>query len=42
MNNAVYGNTIENLRNRIEAPKITIENRHQSQVTCRTKYLTMI
>ena len=47
MNNAAYGKTMRNLRNKIGVKlvgnrKKTIYNGHQNQATCRTKYLTMI
>ena len=44
INNAIYGKTIKNLRNRIDVKLINNEkeywNVHQNQ--CRTKYLTII
>ena len=46
MNNSIYGKAMKNLRNRINVKlvttKKTIQNVHQNQVTCRTKYLTII
>ena len=43
---AIYGKTMENLRNRIDVRLVnnenTIWNGHQSQVICHTKYLPMI
>ena len=46
MNNSIYGKAMKNLRNRINVKlvttKKTIQNVRQNQVTCRTKYLTII
>ena len=52
MNKSVYGETMENLKNRIDVKltskkkmgnkKKNVQNGHQNLVICRTKYLTMI
>ena len=46
MNNAVYGKTMENIRNRTNKTlasnkRKTIQNGRQTQATCHKKYLTM-
>ena len=46
MNNAVYGKTMENIRNRTDKTRTsnkrkTIQNGRQTQATCHKKYLTM-
>ena len=46
MNNAVYGKTMKNIRNRTDKTlasnkRKTIQNGRQTQATCHKKYLTM-